>query len=76
MQLPKHTDSLQQCSLQERRQNLNRYINKMYSEMMSLDGIKTNDKSINKPKENKHKNNKTTFFSNLKNIFKKWLKRK
>ena len=48
----------------------------MYKEMMSLDGINTNDKTIEKLKKNKRKNNNITIFTTLKNIFGKWLKRK
>jgi len=78
----KHTQgSIQAGSIKDSRQNLNIYVNEMYKEMMSLDGIKTNDKTIKQLKENsndnnhKHKRN-INIFLKLKNFFRKWLKRK
>jgi len=78
----KHTQgTIQAGSFQDSRQNLNIYVNEMYKEMMSLDGIKTNDKTIKQLKENrndnkhKHKRN-INIFLKLKNFFRKWLKRK
>ena len=53
-----------------------KFINDMYKEMMSLDGINTNDKTIEQMKKNKSKNIIITIFTTLKNIFRKWLKRK